>query len=171
MSAQTFARCEAARFTSSTSISTCKSRTSAKRLFADRHPRNTASRATFVRSVTQASAEVPLADPVSLQPLNEGGFCASSGLEYGEKDGYWDLTIGAAKNKRASPAPASIVDLARDALPKELRGFLPKGDTMGTTTFELPSVAFAYERGWRQHPQRRVHPVLRKQHLKLLSMR
>mmetsp|Transcript_23690 Transcript_23690/g.51728 ORF Transcript_23690/g.51728 Transcript_23690/m.51728 type:complete len:381 (-) Transcript_23690:124-1266(-) len=150
MSSYAPARCEAAARTPSASLFKYKSRTSAKRLFSDRRQRNAPSRATLRLSVTQASSEVPLACPVSLLPLDATGLCAASGLQYGEEDGYWNLTIGAAKNKQAAPAPASIVDLARDALPKELRGFLPKGETLGTTTFELPSVAFVYERGWRQ---------------------
>jgi hypothetical protein len=87
---------------------------------------------------------------VSLKVLDTRGFCDASGLEYGLEDGVWDLTIGAAKNKRSEAAPATVTDLARGLLPKELRGLLPTGGTFGTTTFESPIISFVYERGWRQ---------------------
>ena len=45
---------------------------------------------------------------------------------------------------------ACVQEAVRDFLPRELKGFLPKSSSFGTSTFELPSVAFAYERGWRQ---------------------
>jgi len=149
MSANASTVCEAATLTAPKRLLNYSSRRTARRLSSVRQ-RTASSGATLRFPVTQASSEVPLACPVSLQPLDAGGVCSASGLEYGEQDGVWDLTIGAAKNKPNTPAPASLADLARDALPKELRGFFPQGDTLGTTTFELPSVAFAYERGWRQ---------------------
>mmetsp|Transcript_24078 Transcript_24078/g.40383 ORF Transcript_24078/g.40383 Transcript_24078/m.40383 type:complete len:380 (+) Transcript_24078:215-1354(+) len=133
---------------------TSRSRT-APRLFANCRQRQIPSRATFKRSATQAAsgplkAAVPLACPVSLKVLDTRGFCDASGLEYGLEDGVWDLTIGAAKNKRSEAAPATVTDLARGLLPKELRGLLPTGGTFGTTTFESPIISFVYERGWRQ---------------------
>ena len=95
----------------------------------------------------------PLACPVSLRALRADGVEASSGLRYEENEGRWDLTVGAATNARgedaASAPPGSLVDLARSALPKELRGLLPTSGYFGTATFETPQVAFAHERGWR----------------------
>ena len=67
---------------------------------------------------------------------------------YGKTDGIWDLTIGAATNARSSE-PVSLQDLARSFLPPELRGLIPTSSYLGTSTFETPQVAFAYERGWR----------------------
>ena len=104
----------------------------------------------------------PLACPVSLRALRADGVEASSGLRYEENEGRWDLTVGAATNARgedaASAAPGSLVDLARSALPKELRGLLPTSGYFGTATFETPQVAFAYERGWRDSFKRAGFP-------------
>lgn len=104
-----------------------------------------------------SSAAPPLACPVSLRPLDERGFAKSSGLQYAKTDGIWDLTIGAAINAK-SPNPASLADLARSFLPKELRGLLPQSSYLGTSTFETPQVAFAYERGWRDSFKRAGFP-------------
>ena len=104
----------------------------------------------------------PLACPVSLRALRADGVEASSGLRYEENEGRWDLTVGAATNARgedaASAPPGSLVDLARSALPKELRGLLPTSGYFGTATFETPQVAFAYERGWRDSFKRAGFP-------------
>lgn len=96
---------------------------------------------------TPASSSVaaPLACPVSLKPLDERGFARSSGLQYAKNDGIWDLTIGAAINAKSGD-PKTLTDLARSFLPKELRGLLPQSSYLGTSTFETPQVAFAYER-------------------------
>lgn len=91
----------------------------------------------------------PLACPVSFQKLDSNGFCPRSGLQYAKEDGRWDLRIGAAINT-ANTGPTSITDVARSFLPKELRGFVPESRDLGTSTFENPQVAYAYERGWRQ---------------------
>ena len=99
----------------------------------------------------RAATAFPLACPVTLRALRSDGTEPSSGLRYEEVDGRWDLTVGAAVNARAEggkPA-ATLVDLAREALPRELRGLLPTSGYFGTATFETPQVAFAYERGWR----------------------
>eukprot|EP00747_Dinoflagellata_sp_TGD_P166852 gnl/TRDRNA2_/TRDRNA2_190309_c0_seq1.p1 gnl/TRDRNA2_/TRDRNA2_190309_c0~~gnl/TRDRNA2_/TRDRNA2_190309_c0_seq1.p1 ORF type:complete len:469 (+),score=83.92 gnl/TRDRNA2_/TRDRNA2_190309_c0_seq1:71-1477(+) len=105
----------------------------------------------------KAAVLPPLADPVSLQLLDANGFCARSGLQYAEEDGRWDLTVGAAVNGR-SATPVSIRDVARSVLPKELQGLLPRSGSIGTSTFESPTVAFAYERGWRQNFARSGFP-------------
>ena len=96
------------------------------------------------RTVSRA----PLACPVSLQALDDAGYSPRNGLRYGKTDGIWDLTIGAATNARSSE-PVSLQDLARSFLPPELRGLIPTSSYLGTSTFETPQVAFAYERGWR----------------------
>ena len=109
---------------------------------------------------TPASSSVapPLACPVSLQPLDARGFAKSSGLQYGKvEDAFWDLTIGAAINAK-SPNPTSLTDVARSLLPRELRGILPQSSYLGTSTFETPQVAFAYERGWRDSFKRAGFP-------------
>ena len=46
-----------------------------------------------------------------------------------------------AREDAASAPPGSLVDLARSALPKELRGLLPTSGYFGTATFETPQVA------------------------------
>ena len=83
-------------------------------------------------------------------------------MRYEGSEGRWDLTVGAATNARgedaASAPPGSLVDLARSALPKELRGLLPTSGYFGTATFETPQVAFAYERGWRDSFKRAGFP-------------
>ena len=93
-------------------------------------------------------ARAPLACPVSLQALEDAGYSRCNGLRYGKTDCIWDLTIGAATNARSSE-PVSLQDLARSFLPPELRGLIPTSSYLGTSTFETPQVAFAYERGWR----------------------
>eukprot|EP00239_Pterosperma_sp_CCMP1384_P001460 CAMPEP_0197851900 /NCGR_PEP_ID=MMETSP1438-20131217/19179_1 /TAXON_ID=1461541 /ORGANISM="Pterosperma sp., Strain CCMP1384" /LENGTH=384 /DNA_ID=CAMNT_0043465689 /DNA_START=143 /DNA_END=1297 /DNA_ORIENTATION=- len=90
----------------------------------------------------------PLACPVALQPLDKAGYCAQTGLVYSPEDRIWNLTLGT--SSKDGSGVNDIRQLVRQALPTELRGFLPESDTLGTSTFELPSVAFAYERGWRQ---------------------
>ena len=60
------------------------------------------------------------------------------------------MTIGAGVKATGNQPPKSVNEAVRALLPPPLRGFLPEGSTFGTTTFELPTVAFAYERGWRQ---------------------
>ena len=109
----------------------------------------------------QPSIRFPLADPVSLRALRGDGSEATSGLKYAQnKDGTWDLTVGAAENARGSGnnGPMSLADLARSALPEELRGLLPTSGYFGTATFETPQVAFAYERGWRDSFKRAGFP-------------
>lgn len=106
---------------------------------------------------TPVGVAAPLACPVSLKALDDRGFAKSSGLQYAKNDGVWDLTIGAAINAK-SPNPTSLTDLARGLLPKELRGLLPQSSYLGTSTFETPQVAFAYERGWRDSFKRAGFP-------------
>ena len=100
----------------------------------------------------------PLACPVSLRALRSDGTEPSSGLRYEEREGRWDLTVGAAENARAGARAGSLVDLAREALPNELKGLLPTSGYFGTATFETPQVAFAYERGWRDSFKRAGFP-------------
>ncbi len=97
------------------------------------------------------SVAPPLADPVSLTPLDaRTGYARANGLRYAETDGVWDLTLGAAVNAPGGSGDAtSLADLARSLLPLELRGLIPTSGYLGTATFETPQVAFAYERGWR----------------------
>lgn len=99
----------------------------------------------------RAATSFPLACPVTLKALRADGTEPSSGLRYEEVDGMWDLTVGAATNAREGSRKqgSSLVDLAREVLPRELRGLLPTSAYFGTATFETPQVAFAYERGWR----------------------
>jgi len=98
-----------------------------------------------------SSDSLRLACPVVLKPLNSDGLCPESGLRYSEDSGVWDLTVGAGVPRSGrSPAPATVQEAVRALLPRELRGFLPISESFGSSTFELPSVAFAYERGWRQ---------------------
>jgi hypothetical protein len=86
-----------------------------------------------------------------MSPLNATGTSTASKLTYKLVDeGFWDMTIGAGVEENGPKPPASVQEAVRTLLPAQLRGFLPEGSTFGTTTFELPSVAFAYERGWRQ---------------------
>lgn len=83
--------------------------------------------------------------------MNVDGKCLANGLTYEpDSTGVWDLTIGAATGRNALDAPSTVEDAIRGLLPRELKGFLPTSNSFGTSTFELPSVAFAYERGWRQ---------------------
>lgn len=106
----------------------------------------------------QTTVTAPLACPVSLKPLDQRGFAPESGLQYAKEDGVWNLTIGAAVNAKTSSGPVSITDLARSFLPKELKGLLPESSYIGTSTFETPQVAFAYERGWRDSFKRAGFP-------------
>ena len=99
----------------------------------------------------------PLACPVSLRALDARGFATQSGLKYEKTDGVWNLVIGAAANARAE-GPTSLSDIARSFLPKELKGLLPESTYLGTSTFETPQVAFAYERGWRDSFKRAGFP-------------
>merc|ERR1719310_1743541 len=39
-----------------------------------------------------------------------------------------------------------------------MRGLIPQSNDVGTSTFERPQVAFAYERGWRQSFARAAFP-------------
>jgi len=88
---------------------------------------------------------------VALKELTADGKCLVNGLQYEpDSTGVWDLTIGAATGRDAGNAPRSVQEAVRGLLPRELKGFLPTSNSFGTSTFELPSVAFAYERGWRQ---------------------
>ena len=100
----------------------------------------------------------PLACPVSLKALRGDGVEPTSGLRYEEREGRWDLTVGAAENARSGARVGSLVDLAREALPNELKGLLPTSGYFGTATFETPQVAFAYERGWRDSFKRAGFP-------------
>ena len=98
----------------------------------------------------------PLACPVTFERLDADGVAPSSNLKYAPDElGIWDLTIGAAGG---GAKPASITDVVRGALPKELRGLLPTSSYLGTSTFETPQVAFAYERGWRDSFKRAGFP-------------
>ena len=105
----------------------------------------------------QTSASAPLACPVSLTLLDVRGASRESGLQYAVTDGVWDLTLGAAVNVSEAATP-SISDLARSFLPRELRGLIPTSSYLGTSTFETPQVAFAYERGWRDSFKRAGFP-------------
>jgi hypothetical protein len=110
-------------------------------------------RASAGATVTTAAgpAGLPLACPVTMSPLDTTGTSSASKLTYKLADeGFWDMTIGAGVEESGPKPPASVQEAVRTLLPAQLRGFLPQGSTFGTTTFELPSVAFAYERGWRQ---------------------
>ena len=102
-------------------------------------------------------ASAPLARPVSLTLLDVRGASRESGLQYAVTDGVWDLTLGAAVNVSEAATP-SISDLARSFLPRELRGLIPTSSYLGTSTFETPQVAFAYERGWRDSFKRAGFP-------------
>jgi ubiquinone/menaquinone biosynthesis C-methylase UbiE len=95
---------------------------------------------------------------VSLKALRGDGVEPTSGLRYEEREGRWDLTVGAAENARSGARVGSLVDLAREALPNELKGLLPTSGYFGTATFETPQVAFAYERGWRDSFKRAGFP-------------
>ena len=106
----------------------------------------------------QTSASAPLACPVSLTLLDVRGASRESGLQYAVTDGVWDLTLGAAVNVSEAATP-SISDLARSFLPRELRGLIPTSSYLGTSTFETPQVAFAYERGWRDSFKRADSPA------------
>ena len=105
----------------------------------------------------RAAVTAPLACPVSLRALDARGFATQSGLKYEQTDGVWNLTIGAAANARAD-GPVSLTEIARSFLPKELKGLLPESSYLGTSTFETPQVAFAYERGWRDSFKRSGFP-------------
>jgi ubiquinone/menaquinone biosynthesis C-methylase UbiE len=107
----------------------------------------------------RAAVTAPLACPVSLRRLDDRGFATQSGLQYEKRDGVWDLTVGAAVNTAAkNSGPKSLTDMARSLLPKELRGIFPESSYLGTSTFETPQVAFAYERGWRDSFRRAGFP-------------
>ena len=106
----------------------------------------------------QTSVKAPLACPVTLQALDDAGYSRVNGLQYGKTEGIWDLTIGAATNAGTSTEPTSLQDLARSFLPPELRGLIPTSSYLGTSTFETPQVAFAYERGWRDSFKRAGFP-------------
>ena len=105
----------------------------------------------------RAAVTAPLACPVSLRALDARGFATQSGLKYEKTDGVWNLTIGAAANARAD-GPVSLTDIARSFLPTELKGLFPESSYLGTSTFETPQVAFAYERGWRDSFKRAGFP-------------
>ena len=77
----------------------------------------------------------PLACPVSLKALRGDGVEPTSGLRYEEREGRWDLTVGAAENARAGARVGSLVDLAREALPNELKGLLPTMPKILVTTY------------------------------------
>ena len=106
----------------------------------------------------QTSVKAPLACPVTLQALDDAGYSRVNGLQYGKTEGIWNLTIGAATNAGTSTEPTSLQDLARSFLPPELRGLIPTSSYLGTSTFETPQVAFAYERGWRDSFKRAGFP-------------
>ena len=106
----------------------------------------------------QTSVKVPLACPVTLQALDDAGYSRVNGLQYGKTEGIWNLTIGDATNAGTSTEPTSLQDLARSFLPPELRGLIPTSSYLGTSTFETPQVAFAYERGWRDSFKRAGFP-------------
>ena len=117
---------------------------------------NLKQRSRLKSAAAAAAAAAAAVDHGLLTGLNRGvnetddGTTLSRGI-------YWDLTIGGAINTK-SPNPTSLTDLARSFLPRELRGLLPQSSYLGTSTFETPQVAFAYERGWRDSFKRAGFP-------------